>query len=76
MFEKDIEQLFTTGSALAGVIAFITILWFVLSVILFFKIWNMTNDVSKIKDMLKEWLELEHPLNENDSKSPTDKNSN
>ena len=32
-----------------------------LNVILFFKIWGMTNDTSKIKDILQEWLDIEHP---------------
>lgn len=30
----------------------ISIVWSVLGIILFFKIWNMTSDVRKIKDML------------------------
>lgn len=28
----------------------------VLQIILFFKMWRMTNDVSKIKDLLNSWL--------------------
>ena len=37
--------------------AFITLL----NVILFFKIWGMTNDTYKIKNILQEWLDIEHP---------------
>ena len=33
-----------------------------LNIILFFKIWGMTNNVAEIKDTLKEWLDIEHPL--------------
>lgn len=33
-----------------------------LNVILFFKVWGMTNDTKKIKDLLQEWLDLEHPV--------------
>lgn len=32
-----------------------------LNIILFFKMWGMTNDTAKIKDILQEWLDLEHP---------------
>lgn len=32
-----------------------------LHIILFFKIWRMTNDVRDIRDTLDEWLEKEHP---------------
>ena len=45
------------------------ILWFLLCVILFFKVWGMTNDVSEIKRMFKEQLDLEHPyIEKNESK--------
>lgn len=47
-------------------IIFIGILWFLLCVILFFKIWGMTNDVKEIKTMFKEQLDLEHPYVEDD----------
>lgn len=30
----------------------IAIIWFILNVALFFKIWNMTNDVKVIKNLL------------------------
>lgn len=52
-------QIFTAEVALLLVV--IGIIWFFLCVALFFKIWIMTNDVSKIKDMVQEQLDLEHP---------------
>ncbi len=59
-------ELFIGLQALNGVYAIIlltfAIIWWVLCIILFFKIWAMTNDVSKIKDMLREWLDLDHPI--------------
>ena len=39
----------------------VSILWFLLCVILFFKIWAMTNDIRDIRDKMEEWLDLEHP---------------
>ncbi len=37
-------------------ILFISILWCIICLILFLKIWIMTNDVSKIKDLLNQIL--------------------
>ncbi len=69
MLGGDFEQVVVTGSGVVEFVLFIAILWFVLCVILFFKVWVMTNDVSKIKYMLKEWLDLEHPFDKDDSRS-------
>ena len=70
-------ELFIGLQALNGVYAIIlltfAIIWSVLCIILFFKVWVMTNDVSKIKDMLKEWLDLEHPLVENEDEKVVSK---
>lgn len=38
-------------------LALLSLGWCILSVILFFKIWGMTNDVSEIKELLKGKLE-------------------
>lgn len=60
MTEEAVQiQLISGGAAL--VIIIIGIVSFFLCVALFFKIWIMTNDVNKIKDMLREQLDLEHP---------------
>lgn len=41
----------------------------ILCIVLFFKVWGMTNDVSKIKDMLQDWLDIEYPItNQKDEK--------
>lgn len=57
------------GAGFSIFIIFLGILWFLLCVILFFKIWGMTNDVRDIKNMFKEQLDLEHPyVEENESK--------
>jgi len=48
-----------------GVLIFITIVaivWWALCIILFFKVWGMTNDTREIRDMLEEWLDIEHPI--------------
>ena len=70
-------ELFIGLQALNGVYAIISltfaIIWSVLCIILFFKVWVMTNDVSKIKDMLREWLDLEHPLVENEDEKVVSK---
>ncbi len=66
------EEAITTLGVSAGFgffIIFMGILWFLLCVILFFKVWGMTNDVSEIKRMFKEQLDLEHPyIEKNESK--------
>lgn len=66
------EEAITTLGVSAGFgffIIFMGILWFLLCVILFFKVWGMTNDVSEIKRMFKEQLDLEHPyVEKNESK--------
>jgi Na+-transporting methylmalonyl-CoA/oxaloacetate decarboxylase gamma subunit len=41
-----------------------------LNTILFFKIWGMTNNVSRMRKLLQEWLDLEHPVIENNDKKP------
>lgn len=44
-----------------GLIMVIGALVTLLNITLFFKIWGMTNDTTKIKDILQEWLDIEHP---------------
>lgn len=39
-----------------------------LNIVLFFKIWMMTNDTAKIKDMLQEWFDIEYPIVEDQKK--------
>ncbi|MFZ1301459.1 MAG: hypothetical protein WAQ27_02680 [Candidatus Microsaccharimonas sp.] len=64
-----------------GVIWFIlllvlTLLPTILCIVLFFKIWVMTNDVGKIKNLLQEQFDLEHPYveqTEKDDSKPVDK---
>lgn len=46
-------------------IFFLGIAWWVLSIILFFKIWGMTDNISKMKDLLQEQLDIEHPYANN-----------
>ena len=55
------EQMFIWSSGIGLIILFIGVLWFVLGIILFFKIWFMTNDVAKIKELLTVQMDLEHP---------------
>ena len=50
---KDLfEQAFIWSSGIGLVFLFIGVVLFVLCIILFFKIWFMTNDVAKIKEIL------------------------
>lgn len=49
------------GGGLFTLILLVAIITWLLNIILFFKIWGMTNDVSQMKEVLKEWLDLEHP---------------
>lgn len=53
-------------SDLIGVILLIGAVVAALNIILFFKIWGMTNDTEKIKNILQEWLDIEHPLVEDE----------
>lgn len=43
-----------------ALIAIITIVWSILGIILFFKIWGMTNNVKEIHDWLMECLVLKN----------------
>ncbi len=56
---------------LAGIVIVAVIVFPLLNIILFFKIWGMTNNVKDIKDILEAMLDLEHPVieqnNENSS---------
>lgn len=57
------NEAFFAGGGITVILLCIVIasLPLILSIILFFKIWIMTNDVSKIKDLLQEILDIEHP---------------
>jgi len=44
------------------VIWLIGIVWLVLNIILFFKLWSMTNDVREIKSLLKSTLQSKSQL--------------
>lgn len=53
-------------------IFFLGILGWILGIVLFFKIWGMTRDVRKMKDMLQEWFDIEHPLVDAKEDKPKD----
>lgn len=66
---NEFTQLLTAGGGVAAIFfVFIPLIWFALCIILFFKVWAMTNDVSRIKDLLEEQMDLEHPYIEKDEK--------
>lgn len=46
----NIEQLSTT----AIILLFIGVLWMLLTTVLFFKIWQMTNDISEIRSLMED----------------------
>lgn len=49
-----------------GIILLISVIITLLNIVLFFKIWGMTNDTKRIKDILQEWLDIEHPMVEDE----------
>jgi len=63
--EAFLNTLSLNAAAMLIVIT-IGIIWWALCIILFFKIWTMTNDVAKIKEMFEEQLDLEHPYADKD----------
>lgn len=69
---EEAATIFGLSAGLGLFIIFLGILWFLLCVILFFKIWGMTNTVSEIRSLLKEQLDLEHPYAE-ENESAKDK---
>lgn len=58
-------EIMQLGAAATVVFTIIGIVWLVLCIVLFFKVWGMTNDVAKIKDTLNEWIDIEHPATHN-----------
>lgn len=68
---EEAASIFGLSAGFGIFILFLGILWWVLCIILFFKIWGMTNDVSEIKNMFKEQLDLEHPYAEDDESAKT-----
>lgn len=50
-----------------GLIIAVAAIMALLNIILFFKIWGMTNNVKEIKETVNEWLDLEHPVAESSS---------
>ena len=45
-----------------GLFISIAVIMVIVNIIFFFKMWGMTNNVNEIKELLKEWLDLEHPV--------------
>ena len=54
-------------SEFIGLIVVFCIFITLLNIILFFKVWGMTNDTRRIKDILQEWLDIEHPVIEDET---------
>lgn len=40
----------------------IATIWAILPIILFFKVWGMTNDIREMRDLYRDQMDLEHPL--------------
>jgi hypothetical protein len=53
----------------SGVLYLIVAITAILQTILFFKVWQMTNNVSKIQETMQEWFDLEHPIVEDEEKA-------
>lgn len=58
--EEMVQQSIVAGGSVALFFLLIALIPTILCIVLFFKIWIMTNDVSKIKDLLQERTGLEH----------------
>lgn len=66
---EEVASFFGISAGIGIFMVFVGVLWGILNIILFFKIWEMTNDVREIKEMFKEQLDLEHPyVDDEDSK--------
>jgi hypothetical protein len=74
MSDNTIQQIQLLTGGFGLIIIFFGILWWVLCVVLFFKVWSMTNDVMEMKETLKEWFDLEHPVIESKEGVPKDSN--
>ena len=72
--EHIIEQSITADGSFLLFFLLLASIPTILCIVLFFKIWIMTNDVSKIKDMLKEQLDLEHPYVEVNTEASSTEN--
>ncbi len=59
---EEVANIFGLSAGYGIFILFLGILWWVLCIILFFKVWGMTNDVREIKNMFEEQFDLEHPV--------------
>lgn len=58
---QNIETIFNIGGIVGILLIIAGIISWLLCVVLFFKIWGMTNDIEKIKKTLDRWLSIEHP---------------
>lgn len=58
---EEAATIFGLSAGFGAFVIIVGILWWLLCIILFFKVWGMTNDVRNIRDMVEEWLDLEHP---------------
>lgn len=60
--------IFGLSAGISGVVIVLGLIWWILCIVLFFKVWGMTNNISRIRDILEEWLDLEHPeIEDNES---------
>lgn len=72
MSDSTFQQLQTLTNSLGVVGIVFAILWLLLPIVLFFKVWGMTNNVAEMKDTLKEWFDLEHPVVKAEEETPKD----
>lgn len=75
MQDYNLAQFMQIVDSIIWLIVVICVVWFILRIILFFKVWGMTNDVRKIKNTLSEWLDIEHPMVEVEDKKEEEKNN-
>lgn len=54
-------EIFEAFTGLLIIVWLVGLVALTLNVVLFFKIWSMTNDVREIKLSITEWLDIEYP---------------
>jgi hypothetical protein len=68
---QGIQNLFVLSGGIGLFILFLGITWWLLCIILFFKVWGMTNNIKRMKDIAEEQLNIEHPYVEQTNKDQT-----
>ncbi len=66
MYSQQEDFTVNISEEVVGILLLISVIVTLLNIMLFFKVWGMTNDTKRIKDILQEWLDIEHPAVEDE----------